>query len=383
MSGSFRIARIGGIDIRLHFTFLLILPVIALTFAQTFAGFQRAAVAAGVPPEQVRGSPFFWGTALAIALFLSVLIHELAHSLLAIRKGAKVRDITLLMVGGVSSLEEGPRDPKQEALVALVGPAASMALAGVLYALSLALRPTTMYSVRFAIFYLAVLNLSLGLFNLLPAFPMDGGRILRGLLAGRMGEVRATQVAAMLGKAFAFLFVIAGIFSLNFFLVLIAMFVYIGAEAEAAQVLTRSVLGDVRVSDLLRPEAPAVDAVATVEDAANRMLRDRQLALLVRRADEILGLVTLDDVAAIAPDGRSNMLVADVARPAPAVERSANVWDAFRLMSEKRLPLVPVVDAGRLVGVLTHEDVVRGLRLYQLRRPLRAFRPAVARERTA
>jgi Zn-dependent protease/CBS domain-containing protein len=383
MRGSFRIARIGGIDIRLHFTFLFILPVLALGFARTFAGFREAALMAGIPPEQLRGSPLFWGTVLAIALFLSVLAHELAHALFAIRKGGKVRDITLLMIGGVSSLEEAPRDPRHEAMMALVGPVASIVLAGVLYVLHLALAPTTAYSLRFAIFYLAGMNLALGLFNLLPAFPMDGGRVLRGLLATRMGLVRATDVAATLGKVFAVLFVFAGFLTLNFFLVLIALFVFMGADAESGQVLAQSVLGQVHVRDLLRPAPPPLDALATTQEAVDQMVRDRLLAVLVRRGEELLGVVALDDVARIDPDLRARVPVADVVRPAPAVEPSANVWDAFRLMTAQKLPLVPVIEAGRLAGVLTHEDVARGLRLYQLQRPAAAWHPERARPRTA
>jgi Zn-dependent protease/CBS domain-containing protein len=382
MRGSFRIGRIGGIDIRLHFTFLLILPILALAFSRTFASFREASLMAGIPPEQLRGSPLFWGTVLAIALFLSVLVHELAHALYAKRTGTRVRDITLLMIGGVSNLEEAPREPRNEALMALVGPVASVALAGVLYLLYLALAPTTAHSLRFAIFYLSWLNLVLGIFNLLPAFPMDGGRVLRGALATRMGLIRATQVAATLGKVFAVLFVLVGFLTGNYFLVLIALFVFMGAEAESGQVLARSVLGEVHVRDLLRPAPEPLDARETVQAAVERMLRDRLLGALVWRGDGLLGVATYDDVARIEPSARARMPVGELARPSPTVEISANVWDALRLMATSKLPLVPVVEAGRLVGVLVQDDVIRGLRLYQLQRPA-GWRPAHAGARTA
>jgi Zn-dependent protease/CBS domain-containing protein len=382
MQGSFLIGRVRGIELRLHFTFLLVLPIIAISFARVFEGFRASATMTGVAPELIRGSPFLWGTMVALALFASVLLHELAHALFALRKGAKVRDITLLMIGGVASISEPLRDPKQEAVMALVGPLTSFALAVVFFLGHLLLGPTELYSLRFALFYLAALNLTLGLFNLLPAFPMDGGRILRGVLATRMGMVHATQVAATLGKVFAFVFVLASFLTLNFFLMMIAFFVYIGAEAEAGQVLAQSVLGEVRVTDLLQPAPAPMDASATVEDAAARMLRDRQLALLVRRGDEIVGVVTLDDVEKVPPDQRRNILVSGVTRPAPPIPPTANVWDALRLMSEQRLPLVPVLDGLQLVGVLSYDDVVRSLRLYQLqRRPSTA--PLFQRERQA
>ncbi len=382
MRGSFRIGRIGGIDIRLHFTFLLILPLLAFAFGRTFAGFREAALRAGIPPEAVRGGALFWGTILAVALFLSVLVHELAHALFAVRKGAKVRDITLLMIGGVSSLEEPPRDPRVEAAMALVGPVASLVLAGVLYLLHLALASSDAYSLRFAIFYLAGLNLVLGLFNLLPAFPMDGGRVLRGLLASRVGVVRATQVAATLGKVFAALFVVAGFVTFNFILVFVAIFVFMGAEAESAQVLAHSVLGRIRVRDLLRPAPEPVDALATAEDAAARMVRDREVAIPVVRGGELAGVVTLDDVSRIEPTARSRIHVADLVHPVPGVDASANVWEAFRLMATNGVPLVPVVENRQVVGVLSRDDVIRDLRLHRLHQPRKPWRPHQPASRT-
>ncbi len=382
MPGSFSIGRVGGIQIRLHFTFLIVLPIIAFAFAREFVGFRYAAMMAGVPPELIRGSPALWGTLVALGLFASVLVHELAHAFLAIRRGGKVRDITLLMIGGVSNLVELPRQPKDEAVMALVGPLTSIVLAGVLYVVQLLLGGTALFSLRFGIFYLAAMNLVLGLFNLLPAFPMDGGRILRGLLAGRMGVVRATHVAATCGKAFALLFVLVSFLTFNVFLMLIAFFVYIGAEAEARQVVAQSVLGQVRVTDLLQPAPAPIDSFATVEEAAARMLRERQLALPVKRGDEILGIVTLERVERVPPERRANILVPDIVRAAPKVPATANVWDALRLMTENQLPMVPVVDGPRLLGFLSHDDVVRGLRLYQLqRRPSAA--PMVPSERPA
>jgi Zn-dependent protease/CBS domain-containing protein len=366
MQGSVPIARVGGIQVRIHFTLLLVLPLIAIGFARELVDFRFATELAGVPTELVGGSPLFWGMMVALALFGSVFLHELAHAWVAIRKGGKVRDITLLMIGGVANIEELPGEPKHEALMALVGPLTSIALAGVLYLIHLILGQTTLFSLQFALFYLAWMNLALGLFNLLPAFPMDGGRVLRGLLVTKLGAVRATQWAANLGKAFALLFFLVSFLTLNFFLMIIAFFIYVGAEAEAGQVLAKSILGEVRVTDLLRPAPTPLAPAATVEDAAARMLRDKQSALVVSRGDDILGLVTLDDLAKIAPERRVNLLVSEIVRPAPPVPPSASAWDALRLMGERRLPLLPVVDGGRLVGVLNREDAVRALRLYQI-----------------
>jgi Zn-dependent protease/CBS domain-containing protein len=368
LRGSFRIGRVGGIDIRLHFTFLLVLPIIAVGFSRAFVSYHAAALDAGVPPERIQGSPLFWGAMVAIALFGSVLLHELAHAFVAIRTGGKVRDITLLMIGGVSNLTEMPREPKDEALMALVGPIASVALAALFYVLHLALGATELYSLRFALFYLAALNLILGLFNLIPAFPMDGGRILRGLLATRMGAMRATRVASVLGKVFAVLFALVGVWTLNFFLLLIAFFIYLGAEAEAGQVALKSALGEVRVTDLVRPAPQPMEAWATVEDAAGRMVRDGAAALLVRRGDGTLGVVVLGDVERIRPEHRAERTLAEIVREAPSVPTSASLWDALHLMMERGIPMVAVQDGPALVGTLTQEDVMRNLRLRRLQR---------------
>ncbi len=370
MRGSFAIGRVGGIEIRVDITFLIALPLIAFSFSRQFASMNEMAATAGIPGERVVGSPLLWGALVALALFGSVLVHELAHARVAIRRGGKVRDITLLMIGGVSNVTEPPRSPRDEAVMALAGPVASLALAALFYVLHLLLGATELFSLRFALFYLAGLNLALGLFNLLPAFPMDGGRVLRGVLAARVGPVRATRIAATLGKVFAALFVVWGFLSANFFLVLIAFFVWAGAEAESAQVIAQSVLGGVRVRDLIQPAPAPIDPAATLAEAAARMLGEHRVALVAGRGPDVLGVVSLEDLAAVPPEERSTVLVQDVMRPAPSVPPSANVWDALRLMSDRRLPILPVVDAeaGRLVGVLQHDDVVRALRLYQLER---------------
>jgi len=168
---------------------------------------------------------------VAIALFACVLVHELAHSLYALRKGGRVRDITLLMVGGVSQMSEPPKEVKHEAIMALAGPLVSFALGAEFHLLRL-LADHASFNLRFALFYLGILNLALGAFNLLPAFPMDGGRILRAVLATRMGLVQATRTAAKVGKVFAVVFGVLGVLTINMLLVLIAFFMFIGAEGE-------------------------------------------------------------------------------------------------------------------------------------------------------
>lgn len=184
--------------------------------------------------------------------------------------------------------------------MAFVGPLTSLVLGGVFYALY-RVADTTLFNLRFAVFHLAYLNVVLGLFNLLPAFPMDGGRILRGVLAERWGLLRATRVAARAGKAFAVLFAIAGFVSVNLLLMAIAFFVYVGAEAESRNVLVKAVLGHIRVRDLMGSQPRPVEPSLSVFEVGERMLRERRVAFPVVEGGNVLGVVGLEDVQRVPP----------------------------------------------------------------------------------
>ncbi|MFZ5472158.1 MAG: M50 family metallopeptidase [Myxococcota bacterium] len=363
MGGAFKLATIRGIPIRIHFSFLLVLPFLALLFGRVFSA---AAQAARVPPEQLTGSPWLWGLGLAVSLFLAVLVHELAHALYAIKKGGKVTDITLLMIGGVSRISELPQRSKHEGLMALAGPLTSLLLGGVFLGLY-ALLAEANFNLRFAFFYLGQLNLFLGAFNLLPAFPMDGGRILRSALTGKLGRVRATRVAGMFGKGFALLFGIFGLLSFNIILLLIAFFVYMGAEAETRQVLMEAALGHVRVRDLMSPRTSSIPLGTEVEEVARRMKLERRLALpVVDETGNAVGVVTLRAVKSVPADRRNGSRVDNILSRVEPVTPEDEVWKALRLMSTERVPQLPVVEDGRLVGTLTQIEILRGLELREL-----------------
>jgi Zn-dependent protease/CBS domain-containing protein len=358
-----RIGSVRGIPIRIHVTFLLVLPFLALGFGRVFT---EAARVAEVPPDQLQGSPFIWGLAVSLALFVSVLIHELAHSLYALRKGGRVRGITLTMIGGVSQISEPPKTGRQEAVMALVGPLTSLVLGGVFYVLHRALADTTLFNLKFAVFHLFYLNVVLGLFNLVPAFPMDGGRILRGVLADRWGLLRATRTAANAGKAFAVLFAILGFVSVNILLMVIAFFVYLGAEAENRSVLVKAVLGHIRVRDLMGSQPPPVQSSASVFEVGERMLRERRVAFPVVGGTSVIGVVGLEDVQRVPPADRERIRVADVVHRVPTLDADDEAPKALRVFAEARTPLVPVIEHGELLGVLSSTDVARGLQLGEL-----------------
>ncbi len=356
----FQIASVRGIPIRIHVTFLLILPFLAYGFGRELVALAQRA---GVPGEKLSGSPWLWGLGIALALFLSVLIHELAHSLYAIRKGGRVRSITLLPIGGVSELTAPPRKPGQEAMMALVGPATSLLLGGAFYAAFRGAAALRNFDLSFSLYYLGYLNLSLGIFNLLPAFPMDGGRILRGLLARTKGPVRATQIAARVGKIFAALFAAVGFVSGNLILMVIGFFVFVGAEGEERMVLARAALGDLRVREVMTPQAEAVSAGETLYDVGERMIHERRLAFPVTDDGQVLGVLTLDGVEHVPVEKRLASRVREAMEPAPPIDPDDRVAEALRILDEQHLSQLPVAHAGRIVGTLSRSEIARGLRL--------------------
>src|ERR671932_2829921 len=240
MGGSFKIGRVFGIDIKVHWTFFLLL----LFFA--FVGFQGSGRIAGALVT----------TVVIVVLFFCVLLHELGHSLVAQRLGIEIPDITLLPVGGVARLKSLPDRPADEVKIAVAGPLVNVVLAPIFFGLAfllgagLLVAPSPIAgfgSVGQVFAYLGWLNLALAIFNLVPAFPMDGGRVLRGLLAARMGPVRATDISSAVGQFFAFVFFLIGLFGGNFVLALIAVFIFFGANGEAQMVRQRELMRGLNV----------------------------------------------------------------------------------------------------------------------------------------
>lgn len=359
-----KIGTVRGIPIRIHFTFLLVLPLLAFSFSTSF---KVAAEAAGIPADQLTGSPLLWGLGIALALFASVLVHELAHSLYALSKGGQVEGITLLMIGGVSQLSRPPKAARDEGVMALLGPVFSLGLGGVLLGVG-GLLPDGVPNLKLLLLYVGMLNLVLGLFNLLPAFPMDGGRILRALLTRRLGRVGATVLAARVGKGFALLFGLWGLLSGNLMLLLIAFFVFIGAEGESQSVTTQEAFARLQVGELMNPQVATVPTQLPLEEAADRMLATRTLTVAVTDASGVRGVLTLELLRALPADRRPTLTAGEVAAPVPVVGPQTQAIEVARLLSQVKVPLVLVEEAGALVGTVTREDLIRGLKLQELRK---------------
>jgi len=361
MKSSVKIGSVMGIPIRLHITFLLILPIFAYVFAinpQPF-GFE------GVEPPITRYS---LSVLTAILLFASIVLHELAHSYMAMRYGVKIESITLFLFGGVSAMEEIPRKPGQEAKMASAGPLTSLVIGFaclLIYGNVISPNPALSQSpVYLTIWILGVMNLVLGIFNLLPAFPMDGGRVLRSFYARRMSYVKATQSAAAVGKFFAILMAIFGILVGNLWFPLIALFIYVGASEEERSTRAEVTLENILVRDIMTRNVVSVSPSLSVEDLVKFMFEKRHMGYPVMEGDSLKGIVTFTDIQRIPYVERPVAQVSDImTRDVISVPPDAQASDVLRLVSSKNIGRVMVIDNGAVVGILSRTDLVRILRL--------------------
>lgn len=352
MQSSFKIFTIAGIDIRIHFTLFIIL--IILSYLLYFNPFPFGFAGVGFSDSVKIGLSI----ASAIGLFAAVLVHELSHSLLSKRSGVEVKGILLFIFGGVSLLQKFPKEPEKEIPIAFAGPLTSFGIAGISYLIFLTHIP--IIAEFFMVFF--YFNAVLGAFNLIPAFPLDGGRILRGFMARRTNFIKATQVAAGVGKSLAIFMGILGIFA-NPWLILIALFVYLGANEEEKTATVENVLADSRVRDVMSSPAVTVNPDSTVEDIINLMFRYRHLGYPVIDDSKLMGIVTLQDVSSTPRDlPAKELMKTDVTTITP----DKTSLEAFRIMNENNIGRLPVVNnAGELEGIVSRTDLMRILEVVE------------------
>jgi len=333
--------------------------------------FRGVARLAGVDESSLILPPLVWGALLAIGLFASVTVHELAHTLVAIRLGGSVRSITLMLLGGVSQLAHAPKRPRDEALVAIVGPITSLVLGAILIALRV-VWTSAPPDVLMALFYLGAMNVTLGLFNLLPAFPMDGGRVLRAVLAAILDRERATVIAGSIGKVCAFGLGVLGLLTGNLLMIVIAVFVYVGARAEIDHERVQRALDGLRIVDLVptfRQPLPVVRANATIADALERMREVNRLELVVvDERDQPIGAIHAGELRALSASARASTTVGELVAALPSrqivVPWDTSANDALEAAAEANAELVLVVDPRTgLVGVVAADDIARTVRM--------------------
>jgi Zn-dependent protease/predicted transcriptional regulator len=377
MDGSFRIGSLFGIPIQIHYTFLLVIPLFAWIIGSQISmtvDMLKDLYVIPIDSSLITSGffPYVLGAVVSCGLFFGVLVHELAHSLVARKKGIAINSITLMIFGGVATMEEGIPDPKVELPMALVGPVASLIFGivcgGLVYFVpSLVPDPARAGVLIFLFGYLGVLNVILCFFNLIPAFPMDGGRVLRAWLATWMPLHKATQIAADIGKGFAIIFGIIGLFFFSPFLILIALFIYIGANMESTAVKYSHLLQDVTVGEMMSSPVTTVPPNMPVRLVIDMMYASKHLGFPVVERDQLVGMITLIDVNRTSPIDREAMQVRDVMTRDPiALPPAALVIDALRIMSAHDIERIPVVQDDRIVGIVTRMDILKVTELRQI-----------------
>jgi len=343
------IGRVAGIGIFLHWTFLLLLVGIF-----GFYLYQGSTVGAALV-----------GVGLILAVFACVVLHELGHALTARRFDVPTRDITIYPIGGIARLERIPEEPSQEFWIAIAGPLVNVVIATVLAGLLMTtggpLSPMEILQPEGSNFAATLmwLNVVLFGFNLLPAFPMDGGRILRALLATQMDYGRASQIAANVGQSMAILFGIVGFFILNPILLFIALFVYFGARQESQQAMMRAVTRDVPVRQVMLTRFTTLAPDDTLDDAVDALLAGSDQDFPVVRDGEVVGVLTRKHLMKVLAERGRDARVGDVldGDGCFAVEETMMLEDVFLKMNQTQCSTVPVLRNGKLAGLLTLENV--------------------------
>ncbi len=352
MKWSLRIARFAGINVFVHWTFLILLGWIYFSYL----GQGNSAL------ESLNGVWFI------LALFACVLLHEFGHALTGRRYGIKTERITLLPIGGVASMEKMPEKPIQELWVALAGPAVNVVIALLLFAVlyatdgfpnleELEASQLNNFSKLF-LFNLFVVNVLLVVFNLIPAFPMDGGRVLRALLAMYYDRGRATQIASQIGQFLAIAFVFLGLFY-NFWLIFIGIFIYLGAGAEANYESTRAVLIKYQVGAAQMNQFTLLHGFETLDHAVKLLLDGQEKEFLVTEENEIIGAITRDDIIrGLQESGGQTPVRQFTNRELIRLQYDQPLQEAYEEMNRRKVTIAPVYENGELSGVLNQENIL-------------------------
>ena len=366
MKHTLRLMRIAGIEIGLHYSWLFIFAVISVSLA--------AGLFPQMYPEWDPATYWITGVLAALLLFASVLIHELAHSLVAKARGIPVASITLFLLGGVSNLEEEPQEPKVEFVMAIVGPLSSLVVAAVFWGL-LQFVQDTRSPLAATLGYLALINTVLAVFNLLPGYPLDGGRVLRSILWARTGNlVRATNMAATVGQlmgwgliAFGVLQVLAGNVG-GLWLALIGWFLSSSADASRRQLTMSEQLKGIRVTEAIRTRPESIGPDTSVAELVNNVFRKEQRrAVPVCSDDKVLGIVTITDVREVPQERWSLTPVREIMTREPlySVSSRDDMNTAMTLITKHDINQLLVIDNNRCTGIVNRADILNYLQLSQ------------------
>ena len=365
MSWSLKIGKLFGIDIKVHFTFLLILIWGAFNYGGS-------------------AGPLY-GVVVILALFTLVVLHELGHSLAAMGYGIPVKDITLLPIGGVARLERMPEKPIQELVVAVAGPAVNVVLAGMLLPIVTALAGSQAIPFSFSLFnqpgllglltFLFVANVSLVAFNMIPAFPLDGGRVFRAAIGFFTNYQNATKIAVNVGRLFALGMGVFGYLEHQYFLTIIALFIFIAGSQEGQAVVARSILRKIRASQALSNNSVALSPYATIGQVASMMLNhpQRNFAILDSASGQFLGVATSRSISQAMQQGHWHKRITEVmqhAKNIPTIALNAPLDEVQDKLISASSQVVAVYDGLHFRGLLTANDIYRVFRFMSQSGPM-------------
>ncbi|HMB61465.1 MAG TPA: site-2 protease family protein [Eudoraea sp.] len=350
MKGALKLGSVSGIKIEVHWTFTLLLIWVAFLEIQEGADLDRILL----------------NEALILVLFVCVVLHELGHALTAKRFNIGTRKIMLLPIGGVATLEKMPEKPGQELLVAIAGPAVNVVIAILLvlvvpvksyFSFDAVVLEEVLYKPTFQnfLFYLLIANVMLVIFNLIPAFPMDGGRVLRALLSFKLGRVEATKIASGIGQALAFIFLVLGLF-FNPFLILIALFIFFGAYGENQMVQRNALLKGHLVREATLTHITQLSPVHSVQEVIDILLAGTEKDFLVVENATVVGIVT--QKALIKHAKTPSLLVRDIMDTSfTMVDATAEITRVLELMGSKKKSFFPVTEGGKLIGAIDSVNI--------------------------
>lgn len=347
MKYSLYLGRVSGIKISVHWTFLILIAWIVF-----------ANMRSGLGPNEI-----LWSVGFILTIFLCVILHELGHALTAQRFNIKTKGISILPIGGVAQLESIPEEPKEELLIALAGPAVNIVIAVLLYPFvnfaSAIGEFETLERIGPGNFLIALMtiNLWLAIFNLIPAFPMDGGRVLRALLAFKLSHAKATAVAASVGQVLAIVFVFFGFFY-NPFLIFIGFFIFLGAQSEAVFARSKFMLKGFTVNDVLMQDVPVINDQASVKDAVSMLLNSQNKNFVVNNEGKPVGTLSRDEIIkALGEKGETASVNEIKDQNMVLLSPDMPLEKAWQILQQERKPLMLVMSDGSLAGVVDEENM--------------------------
>jgi Zn-dependent protease/predicted transcriptional regulator len=355
-SKAWTLMRIRGIPIRLHISLALVLPFLAWSVSTN--QLPQLLRSAHVPAEALTLPASLLGVLVALALFVGIALHELGHALVALRQGGHVKGITLMLLGGVAEIDHEGATPRQQAWMAFAGPLVSLILG--IGSLALSLVDGLLLDLRAALYIFGGMNLALAIFNLIPAYPLDGGRILRALLAARLQPMRATRISASVGRVLALCGVGFALMLPDPMLLLVSVFVFLGASADEAATTMRLGLAGLRARQAMARRVASVEPSRSLSSVARHMLFQGASAAIVRDAQSVRGVLGVRDVQR-GPLRRADEVLEGEAVWVHADDDLSEV--VGRIQKSKQSGAIVVDDMNTIVGVVTYEDLARAVAL--------------------